>query len=347
MDNVVLFKRPDKTEQPIEQPIQWFKRSGDNIFSTIEELYAHVRQNADLRWVKDVPSTGIGIKVHQDYPTKLEFEIEGQAYNPTHWAFGQLCQLIGFPASHYRRVPAVIMAPMLQYGIMTFDKEIVKVMGSGDVLRSITSPRYSRILDAEVVATASKILKDSEWSVPINSQNQGMNITSSDRDLFIFLQREDKRFEIDGKIFTPALSMSNSEVGARPFLLDQFYLVEDKRLMIGARRKVKHLESSSKLAAEILSELNEFLSEKDKAERLILSAKKNYIGNGDKSLRKYLSGYLGFSDEAVNDLLDLFILPGERFSLWDISQAIAHYATTLKVNSERFAVERKAGLVIT
>jgi len=88
-------------------------------------------------------------------------------------AFGQLCGLVGAPATYMRQLPAALAGINLQHGLLSHRAELVKTLEADDgrvELRAVTGPDYGRIWDHELVAAVMKIAGngtgDTIWKVP-------------------------------------------------------------------------------------------------------------------------------------------------------------------------------------
>ena len=92
---------------------------------------------------------------------------------PTNWSFGQMCSLVGAPASYLRQLPAPLAGINLQYGLTSHRAEQVKTLEIDDgrvELRAVTGPDYGRIFDHELVSAVQGIAGngtgDTRWKVP-------------------------------------------------------------------------------------------------------------------------------------------------------------------------------------
>lgn len=88
-------------------------------------------------------------------------QLTGKARIParlSHWAFGQLCSLVGAPANYLRDLPATLTCQNLNYGLAermrsTANQTIANLMfhsNGGLLLRSIMTDAYARIWNWEI-----------------------------------------------------------------------------------------------------------------------------------------------------------------------------------------------------
>ena len=124
---------------------EWFSRPDDERFLSLAELYETVRSRAECAHARTVESAAIRVEATRDNAERLELVIPGrhQPIAPTHWSYGQLCSLVGAPATYMRQLPAPLAAINLQHGLLNHRAELVKTleMEEGRVeLRAVTGP---------------------------------------------------------------------------------------------------------------------------------------------------------------------------------------------------------------
>jgi len=154
---------------------EWFSRPDDERFLSLPDLYAAVRARAEQASARTVESRAIRVQARRDDPERLELIVPGREAPvlPTHWSFGQLCSLVGAPASYLRDLPAPLAGVNLQHGLLSHRAELIKTLEAEDgrlELRAVTGPDYGRIWDHELVAAVMKIAGsgtgDTRWKVP-------------------------------------------------------------------------------------------------------------------------------------------------------------------------------------
>ena len=82
---------------------------------------------------------------------------QDQPVAPTHWSFGQLCSLVGAPATYMRQLPAPLAGINLQHGLLSHRAELVKTLEAEDgriELRAVTGPDYIHYLNSQAVSPA-------------------------------------------------------------------------------------------------------------------------------------------------------------------------------------------------
>ena len=232
---------------------QWAQRPSDERFSSLEDLY---NRCSEYRIQAKEKTVDFGdLRVNAD---RGEVVITGKQNLParmTHWAFGQLCTKLGAPGSYMRELPATLAAQNINYGLAkglykeNGDEKQASLLLHRDMddvmLSAITSPKYSRIWNSQVV-TEIQALTDFGWRVPparpafgkavgarpataadvLNDSGFGLSVNvgdmiapaglyASDHDLFIFMVNEKFRIN-DGSAdgLSRGFFVENSEVGA-------------------------------------------------------------------------------------------------------------------------------------
>src|SRR3990167_4192809 len=135
---------------------QWASRPDDERFLSLTAMGAHFAAQREQCRETVVSSRRIQAAPAEDNKGLQIVGPNGHAYNPTHWAFGQLAQLAEAPAGYLRSLPAPIAADCINFGLQyRRDIEDVGVLlhrdGDANTLRAATGPRYGRIWNADIV----------------------------------------------------------------------------------------------------------------------------------------------------------------------------------------------------
>lgn len=261
MKNLVQYSRPVSTGFKVDisrgerigrVSSEWFSRPDDERYLSLNDLHDAVKSRADHAHARTVESSGIRVEASRNNAERLSLIMPGdqQAMAPTHWSYGQLCSLVGAPASYMRQLPAPLAAINLQHGLLNHRAELVKTleMANGRVeLRAVTSPAYGRIWDHELVAAVMRIAGngrgDTIWKVPgvldwgTMTHNPFLDITkdtttlyASDRDVFLFLVDDTHPIEAgrlasgEPDLYFRGFYCWNSEVGSKSLGIASFYL---------------------------------------------------------------------------------------------------------------------------
>lgn len=149
---------------------QWATRPPDERFSNIAEMQAATDKfraqsgESEVRW-RDLSvvqhGAGVALVGPKGVPAPL-----------SHYAFGQACQRVGAPASYLRTLGAARATDLLGFGMRQRVDEDgdgaanVLMHANGQVVvRAVTSDKYSRIWNADVVRHLTRF-EDAGWRVP-------------------------------------------------------------------------------------------------------------------------------------------------------------------------------------
>jgi len=154
---------------------EWFSRPDDEHFLSLNALRAAVRARSECATSRTVETRSLRVDASRDNAERLTLIVPGRTEPivPTNWSFGQMCSLVGAPASYLRQLPAPLAGINLQHGLLSHRAEQVKTLEAEDgrvELRAVTGPDYGRIWDHELVEAVMRIAGDgtgdTRWKVP-------------------------------------------------------------------------------------------------------------------------------------------------------------------------------------
>ena len=246
---------------------QWATRPADQRFLSLEEL----REFVDGRTQEltepvarfgqlSTIVAGSGATAHPALMSK-----RGMPVDFTHHSFGQLCSMIGAPASHLRKRSADLVARYLNECADAASDGTSKLLllppavrysggnpadgpdyDAGQV-RAFTSETYGRIWDLDVVDSVIRVNEDGRWQVPASSYaahdpKRATTLYAADSNVFIAMVDPEHPIEAgvtaDGEpdVMYRGFIAWNSEVGDRTFGLCTFLYryICDNRLIWGA-----------------------------------------------------------------------------------------------------------------
>ncbi|MFE0757928.1 DUF932 domain-containing protein [Inquilinus sp. NPDC058860] len=231
---------------------EWYARPADERYLSLSDLHAATLARAQQATARTVESQAVRVEASRDNAERLALIIPGrdEPVMPTHWSFGQLCTMIGAPATYLRQLPAPIAGINLQHGLLSHRGELVKTLEAetGRIeLRAVTGPDYGRIWDHELVAAVQRIAGDgtgdTRWKVPgvldwaTMTHNPFVDVTAetttlyaSDRDVFLFLVDDTHPIEAgrlpngEPDLYFRGFYAWNSEVGSKTLGIASFYL---------------------------------------------------------------------------------------------------------------------------
>lgn len=345
---------------------QWSSRPADERFTSLAEMENHFRGIVAASRQSVISTKRLEAVPSEDNLGMMLSDGNGNLYNPTHYAFGQIAARAEAPAGYLRTMPSPIAADCINYGLQ-FKREISDVAilvedNSSKRLRAATGPNYGRIWNYDIVRMLGEKFGDGvtgEWRVPgefgkkIVVDQDNTTLYAGDRDMFVFLANEDNRIEIenrrDGKPGSLARGFFvwNSEVGDKSFGLATFLFdyVCKNRIVWGAENlqevRIRHTSSApDKWLSEIMPALKTYASAtSDRTVGLIEAARQKKIDDVDEFLAKR------YGNRSVDQLKAIHMLEEARpiETVWDVATAITAKARSVPYQDERIKLERTAG----
>jgi hypothetical protein len=352
---------------------EWMTRPMDERFISLPEMESHFATIREQSRGAVVASRRMLVRPLQDNKGIEVVGPNGNAYAPTHWAFGQLAARAEAPAGYLRTLPSPIAADALNYGLQ-FKRDIedvgVLLQRNGEsVLRAVTGPNYGRIWNADIVSHLISRFGDGvtgEWKVPgefgkaVTVTRDNTTLFAGDRDMFVFLCDEDHRIDIPDRREGNSGSLArgffvwNSEVGSATFGLATFLFdyVCCNRIVWGAREfKQVTIRRTASAPDKYLDELRPALhayalgSSQNVVDAVLAAKKARLDPSGDEVsdfLRKRFSTRVATAVMHAHEAAE-----GRPIeNLWDATCAVTEYAKGIKWQDERVALERQAGDIL-
>lgn len=230
---------------------QWATRPADERFWSLEQATATTLAYAKRAGSKTAPYRDLRVQAMDG-----DLALVGRQGVPaalTHWAFGQLSQKAGFPASPLRSLPPTLAAQVLNHKLKErgdrdgSDADLFFHNNGRLLLRGVLSQQYKRIWNHEVFnrlldlqakgwrvpparpalqtdprarkATEDDVLNTKGMlSVQVGDMIAPAGIYASDHDMFAFMVNEDRTIDDGrGNALARGFFAWNSEVGARSF----------------------------------------------------------------------------------------------------------------------------------
>ena len=356
---------------------QWASRPDDERFESLDALRTAVATRKVESWTIAPKTNELRVNASSDaLDASITVDMfdyvhgEQRALAPTHWAFNQLAQYAGAPASYLRKLPAMLAAMDLQWGLDRIAlREDVLVLGQtngSNVLRSMTSPSYGRIWDLDVVDAVIRMNNRSGgiWHIPAASyatQNpkRATTLYASDRDVFLFLVDDSHPIEVPGEdqpMFRGFITW-NSEVGSAVFGLMTFLYerVCDNRIIWNASNvrelRIRHTGGAPE---RFLSEAQGYLTRyANEGTRQIVDgivkAKETEIDltESQPTVTDWLMSR-GFTKvQAQASVQSAQAEQGDVRSVFDIVQGITAHARSITHADERVKLEQQAGALLS
>jgi len=275
---------------------QWFRRSPDETFPSLDSLHSYTEQRAreSTSTVTDTRALEIVGDVDPENPTRGTIQIDhkesGAVTSPTNHAFNQVARLAGAPAGYLADLPAPLAADCINWGLKyERERDQIQVLDTGDSTRAFTGPDYGRIWHHEIVGAIQNMNRrtGNRFKIPgvIDWGSRNANGTynydpeaegdstlfCSDRDMFGFLCDDRNPIEV-GKLADGSPDLMhrgfywwNSEEGTRTAGVAAFYLRAtcQNRCLWGVENfqemTIRHTKNAPvRFAAEMQPALNSF-----------------------------------------------------------------------------------------
>jgi hypothetical protein len=370
---------------------QWYGRPDDQRFTSLGELRDQV-----ALWAEQ--STGYERDPRKLYAFADErgliIDASGDApsFAPTHYGFSDVARLAGAPANYLRKLPAGLAADCLNEGFRQWDGKPQQLYirdpkeGPAAIGRAVTSTKYGRILDRDVVDEVMKLAGngtgDTRWKVPgvidwtaehgvhynpcVDITKDNTTLYASDRDVFLFLVDDLNPIEVgkldDGSpdLMFRGFYVWNSEVGSRTFGVATMYLrgVCQNRNLWGVEgfNEVTFRHTSGAPARFMLEAAPALQSYAETAASKLVAgvkaAKEAVVTPGaseeDNEKRIEFLMKLGFSKAKALDLITTGIVEEGRppESVWDHAQAMSAAARETPYQDDRVKLEQQAGKLL-
>lgn len=358
---------------------EWFSRPDDERFLSLTELYDAVKARAERATARTVESRAVRVEANREDAERLSLIVPGQdePIAPTHWSFGQLCSLVGAPASYMRQLPAPLAGINLQHGLLSHRAELVKTLEAEDgriELRAVTGPDYGRIWDHELVAAVMRIagngVGDTMWKVPgvldwaTMTHNPFVDVTkdtttlyASDRDVFLFLVDDTHPIEAgrlpngEPDLYFRGFYCWNSEVGSKTLGIASFYLraVCMNRNLWGVEGfeeiSIRHSKfAAQRFAHEAAPALTSFANSSPAPFVAgIRAAREKIVARTDEDRETFLRKR-GFSKAETAKIIETVLQEDGRppESIFDFVQGMTAHARTKAHQDTRLELEAKA-----
>jgi hypothetical protein len=355
---------------------QWATRPADERFTSLTALHDHCAAQRAASKAAVIASRDLTVIPVEGDETHKGLQVIGRAGNAadvSNYAFGQLAQRAGAPASYLRTLPAALAADAMNYGLhVARDVEEVGVLltkQGGSVapqMRAATGPNYGRIWNSTVTGLLTERFGDGvsgnfrvpgEFGKRVEVTQDNTTLYAGDRDLFVFLADEERRIEVpnrrDGK--TGSLSRGffvwNSEVGSATFGVGLFLFdyVCSNRIVWGAQDykeiKIRHTSGAPhRWLDEVAPAIQAYAqSSIGPMQATIEAAQRKKVDDLDAFLkaRRFTGSQVGgiraahAADEGR---------PME--TLWDVATGVTAYARGITYQDDRVEIERRGGEIL-
>lgn len=338
---------------------QWSTRPSDERFRSLQALYDATKGYAVVAQEATREYTSIRAEAING-----DVQLIGRHGNParlTHWAFGQMAQRIGAPAAYLRGLPATLAVQNLNHGLSGLGSEKALMLFHRDnsslLLRAVTSERYARIWNHEVVERLLALPSHWEPAVPDVRAFNGAepSLYASDHDMFVFLRSRNTTITepgTDQPIYRGVI-VENSEVGASALKLTRFlyrYMCGN-HIIWGASEvvdmSVRHVGAARTRWDNFSIVIRKWADESAGADEAnIREAQRHVIAATKEQVLDAIFGRrnIGLSRKVL-EASYAAVQPedGDPRTIWGMVQGVTRHSQTIPFADQRTALDRAAG----
>lgn len=351
---------------------QWATRPADQRFATLADLSASVKNRRARSRSGDIDIQNI--KAHVTPEGDISFNNKITPVKPTHWSFGQFSSLIKAPAAYLRTLPTPMVVDLFNHGIQNADREKVKAMtitsedenSEYNTLQAMTSTRYGRIWDADVVDCADRIIESTggKFRNPVAYTTPGQlggplgpaGLYASDRDVFMFFIDGGDMLDMGGRDqLHRGFFMWNSEVGDKTFGIQTFLFRATcgNNIVWGAqdinRLVIRHSSGGpQRFDSEALPHLLQYVRESDEGFRSkIDKARDVLLPTDNDELIAFANKAAKFTRTEISSAIHTAKAEeGDCRTVWHLINGLTAYARGFDFADTRIDLEKRAGKLI-
>jgi len=326
-----------------------FRREPDEIFSSIDSLVEHCRNQRDMSVDQWLPPANLATKaIHTDQLVLTNGDDE--SYHMNDWSFSQLCRLAGVTKETVNRLSSETAARVFAEPLPRGNKPL-QVLVSGSQARAIHGASYTRLFDAELLDTVLDAADDFE--PPHEGLNGATGLYCGEQDMFCFLIDPLGWIDIDGDAFAPGFFVWNSEVGRRTLGIQTFWyqqicqnhIVWDAVEVFELNRK--HTANVREGLDEIRSAIQRLVARRDARRdgfaQIVKRAMETRFEDEDEAQKALAK--TGVGQRLTRQAIELARQQG-RFTIFTVLDAVTRIAGKIANAGERAKIDQQAGSLL-
>lgn len=373
---------------------QWRDRPADERFWGLDDLGAALMAGRRRSLEVNRPVSRVRACVGGD-GASLCLDDGREPMGLSHWSMGQLCRYADAPAEYLRTLPPELAAANINHGLARHHGEDVQFLVERDdgrsTMRAMTTA-YSRLWNADVVR-ALKPATDAGWMIPparpvrddprsrpatladiVPGQDSfGLAVKvgdlvapgacfASDRDMFALLVNPARTIDVDGSgNLMRGVIVTNSEVGAKAFTVQTFYLeaICGNCIIWGAEgvqtlRLVHKGNNFHGIGHKLGRELRALTDANTTAERDMVSRARSYVlGKDREATVAAVHGIkgLGLSQKVIEAAYTMaekweFTAKAPPTTAWSMAHGLTRFSQTVPFADERAKLDGAAGKIL-
>jgi len=334
-----------------------FKRSPDERFSSISELWQHcydMKQWSTERWV---PPAELAIK-----PTTSEIQavVQDEALNFTEWSFRQICSLAAISRDTVNKLSPETASLVFMETLPRGTKPL-QLFTMSNTIRSIHPASYTRLYDVELLNVIREFAVDfqpAQKAKTLDDPNSGTppatGLYCGSQDMFCFLIDATGWIDIEGQAFAPGFFVWNSEVGRRTVGIQTFWfqsvcqnhLIWDAVDVTEFRRK--HTSNVGEALSNVRQLIEQLVNRRDERRdafaATIANAMKTKLGDDADEVLKILQKH-GITKTLGNEALKIAEEQG-KFTIFSVVDALTRLAGKQQNAGDRTAMDIKSSSLL-
>lgn len=352
---------------------QWATRPADQRFGSLQAMFDVAQNDKITARVQDIKANALRAVALKSGGIGLDFGDNATAGTAmTNWSFGQLAKIAKAPATFLSSLSpkiaaAAINESLAQHADAFTDEDgsgrQVLISGSDASVRAITSQKYGRVFNADLIAELMKLEATTPWQPAPEAFDGSRGLYLGDRDMFCFMVDNERRiFETDkagglGRGFF----LRNNEVGNGAFDILSFlyeYVCGNHRVwgaQVVGETRVIHIggDRFEKVMTTLTGELATYANASAKAdEAKILTMRRKVIGKDkaevvDTIAKLKIDGLgrvlLGQAYDKAEERVDWYGAPN---TVWGFNGALTEIARDKTNADARNLIDVGAGKVM-
>jgi hypothetical protein len=169
---------------------QLFNRPEDECFDSLESMHEKTLNRAISEVEFEVNLSDGKFLSTDQHSLGITFSPESAPFKLTAFSAEQLSQDLKVPFSYVNRLPEELALQCLNHGLKSFprkDNSLALLNTEALEIRTITSQKYSRIYDHEIIKHLIDNLDQDNWGIAPTWDGSKRGLYSGDRDMFIFM----------------------------------------------------------------------------------------------------------------------------------------------------------------
>jgi hypothetical protein len=329
---------------------QLFRRLPDETFSSLGEILAGCREDAERSIDRWRPPKGIRPVVHEGR-FGLDLGDGGEPFRLNDWSFSQLCGLAKVSKDTLNRLSAETAGRVIAETLPGGNKP-AQLFTRDALVRSIHGPSYARLHDSDVVSMLMEFAVD--FTPPQQGCTGGTGLYRGEQDLFCFLIDPTGWVEVGGEAFAPGFFAWNSEVGRRSVGVQSFWFqaVCCNHIVWDAVDVTEFTRKHTGRVGEALPEIRRVVEQlvrkrderKDGFATAIRRAMETKLGDDAEEAMEVLSGR-GIARQLARRALEIAAVRG-RLTIFSVVDALTRIAGELANAGDRAEMDQRASMLL-